>query len=107
MQTGIEVLGVVENMSGLSQRLSAFNFLTTAPDGSQQDVTQQLLQHLPPHLQASARSCKTPAGSACSLGLPTYSISNMCCMLCGCSTRPVATALLLCCSFSWAEILTS
>ena len=52
-QTGIEVLGVVENMSGLSQRLSAFNFLTTAPDGSQQDVTQQLLQHLPPHLQAS------------------------------------------------------
>ena len=60
MQTGIEVLGVVENMSGLSQCLSAFKFLTTASDGSQQDVTQQLLQHLPPHLQASTHCCKIP-----------------------------------------------
>ncbi len=53
MQVGIPVLGVVENMSGLSQQLHKFKFFTTSPDGAQQDVTQQLLQHLPAELQVT------------------------------------------------------
>ncbi len=54
MQVGIPVLGVVENMSGLSQQLHKFKFFTTSPDGAQQDVTQQLLQHLPAELQVTS-----------------------------------------------------
>ena len=50
-QVGIPVLGVVENMSGLSQRLDKFRFFSPGPDGSQQDVTDQLMQHLPAELQ--------------------------------------------------------
>lgn len=50
-KVGIPVLGVVENMSGLSQQLDKFKFFSSGPDGTQQDVTEQLLQHLPPHLQ--------------------------------------------------------
>ncbi len=54
MQVGIPVLGVVENMSGLSQQLHKFKFFTTSPDGAQQDVTQQVLQHLPAELQVTS-----------------------------------------------------
>ena len=53
MQVGIPVLGVVENMSGLSQQLHKFKFFSTRPDGAQQDVTQQVLQHLPAELQVT------------------------------------------------------
>ena len=38
------VLGVVENMSGLQQSLSAFRFLLPGPDGAAQDVSEQVLQ---------------------------------------------------------------
>ena len=51
LQVGIPVLGVVENMSGLSQHLHKFKFFSSEPDGTQQDVTEQLLNHLPSHLQ--------------------------------------------------------
>lgn len=51
LQVGIPVLGVVENMSGLSQQLHKFRFFSSGPDGTQQDVTEQLLNHLPPDLQ--------------------------------------------------------
>ena len=40
LQTGIPVLGVVENMSGLRQALPAFRFLTPAG----KDITEALLQ---------------------------------------------------------------
>ena len=61
MQVGIPVLGVVENMSGLSQQLHKFKFFTTSPDGTQQDVTQQVLQHLPAELQVT--SCSSDLSS--------------------------------------------
>ena len=51
LQVGIPILGVVENMSGLRQQLHQFKFFSTDSDGSQQDVTQQVLQHLPAELQ--------------------------------------------------------
>lgn len=51
LQVGIPVLGVVENMSGLSQQLDKFKFFRPGPDGSQQDVTDQVMQHLPAELQ--------------------------------------------------------
>ena len=54
LQVGIPVLGVVENMSGLSQQLDKFRFFSPGPDGSQQDVTQQVMQHLPAELQVCA-----------------------------------------------------
>jgi len=60
MQVGIPVLGVVENMSGLSQQLHKFKFFTTSPDGTQQDVTQQLLQHLPAELQVTLCTSNLP-----------------------------------------------
>lgn len=50
-QVGIPVLGVVENMSGLSQQLDKFKFFSHMPDGTSQDVTQKLLEHLPAELQ--------------------------------------------------------
>ncbi|KAL3136006.1 cytosolic Fe-S cluster assembly factor nbp35 [Trebouxia sp. C0010 RCD-2024] len=50
-KVGIPVLGVVENMSGLSQQLDKFRFFSPGPDGSQQDVTEQVMQHLPAELQ--------------------------------------------------------
>lgn len=52
-QVGIPVLGVVENMSGLSQQLDKFKFFRPGPDGSQQDVTDQVMQHLPVELQVT------------------------------------------------------
>lgn len=58
-QVGIPVLGVVENMSGLSQQLDKFRFFNPGPDGSQQDVTEQVMQHLPAELQV----CYAPADS--------------------------------------------
>ena len=54
MQVGIPVLGVVENMSGLSQQLDRFRFFRPGPNGSQQDVTDQVMQHLPAELQVRA-----------------------------------------------------
>ena len=57
LQVGIPVLGVVENMSGLSQQLQKFTFFSPGPDGTQQDVTQQVLQHLPAELQVSDAMC--------------------------------------------------
>ena len=51
LQVGIPVLGVVENMSGLSQQLDKFKFFRPGPNGSQQDVTDQVMQHLPAELQ--------------------------------------------------------
>ncbi|KAL3131467.1 cytosolic Fe-S cluster assembly factor nbp35 [Trebouxia sp. C0009 RCD-2024] len=51
-KVGIPVLGVVENMSGLSQQLDKFRFFSPGPNGSQQDVTDQVMQHLPAELQS-------------------------------------------------------
>lgn len=51
VQVGIPVLGVVENMSGLSQQVQHFKFFKPSSDGSQQDVTEQVLKSLPPELQ--------------------------------------------------------
>lgn len=51
VQVGIPVLGVLENMSGLSQQLDKFRFFRPGPNGSQQDVTDQVMQHLPAELQ--------------------------------------------------------
>lgn len=51
LQVGIPVLGVVENMSGLSQQLDKFRFFSPGAAGSQQDVTDQVMQHLPAELQ--------------------------------------------------------
>eukprot|EP00245_Coleochaete_scutata_P006053 TRINITY_DN20166_c0_g1_i1.p1 TRINITY_DN20166_c0_g1~~TRINITY_DN20166_c0_g1_i1.p1 ORF type:complete len:369 (+),score=91.10 TRINITY_DN20166_c0_g1_i1:120-1109(+) len=42
-KVGIRVLGVIENMSGLQQRLGALHFRRTAPDGKDEDVTDQVL----------------------------------------------------------------
>jgi hypothetical protein len=65
MQVGIPVLGVVENMSGLSQQLHKFKFFTTSADGAQQDVTQQVLQHLPAELQVTSRTSTYHFVSSC------------------------------------------
>ena len=40
-------------MSGLSQQLDKFKFFRPGPDGSQQDVTDQVMQHLPAELQVT------------------------------------------------------
>lgn len=52
IQVGINVLGVVENMSGLSQRASALSFVTRGP-GSRQagetDVTEEARRLLKEH----------------------------------------------------------
>ncbi|KAL8158541.1 hypothetical protein V2J09_000078 [Rumex salicifolius] len=42
-KVGIEVLGVVENMSGLSQRLSSFKFIKPTETGLQEDISEQVL----------------------------------------------------------------
>ncbi|XAR58256.1 hypothetical protein NMG60_11026683 [Bertholletia excelsa] len=42
-KVGLEVLGVVENMSGLCQPLSDFKFLRMTETGEQRDVTEQVL----------------------------------------------------------------
>lgn len=71
-QVGIPVLGVVENMSGLSQQLDKFRFFSPGPDGSQQDVTEQVMQHLPAELQV----CRITADSA----LCEILYQNICCI---------------------------
>ena len=60
-KVGIPILGVVENMSGLRQQLHKFKFFRAAANGSQQDVTQEVLQHLPADLQVSACICSAPS----------------------------------------------
>jgi len=79
MQVGIPVLGVVENMSGLSQQLHKFKFFTTSPDGAQQDVTQQLLQHLPAELQVT--SCTSDLSFYVH---PVFYYHYCCCCCCYC-----------------------
>ena len=59
LQVGIPILGVVENMSGLRQQLHEFKFFSTDSAGSQQDVTQQVLRHLPAELQVIMMSVMT------------------------------------------------
>ena len=50
-QVGINVLGVVENMSGLRQPAAKFRFLAPQTSGGEQDVTEKVLaairQHVP------------------------------------------------------------
>ena len=69
------MLGVVENMSGLSQQLHKFRFFSSGPDGTQQDVTEQLLQHLPPELQVTA--CSSVCGKLVRV-MPLQELSNVC-----------------------------
>ncbi|GAQ83253.1 nucleotide-binding protein [Klebsormidium nitens] len=53
-KVGIRVLGVVENMSGFQQKLGAFTFRKTGPDGLEEDVTEKVLAEIravAPHLE--------------------------------------------------------
>lgn len=45
-KVGVKVLGVVENMSGLSQPMTDFKFLTMTGTGEQRDVTKWALDYL-------------------------------------------------------------
>lgn len=58
-KTGLPVLGVVENMSGLQLPLRTLHF--KAADGS--DVTQAVQRHLPPELQSAVACCDVFAAS--------------------------------------------
>ncbi|KAL3522876.1 hypothetical protein ACH5RR_015710 [Cinchona calisaya] len=45
-KVGLKVLGVVENMSGLSQPLSEFKFMRTTETGEQKDMTEWILSYM-------------------------------------------------------------
>lgn len=46
-QVGLPILGVVENMSGLRQRLGDFKFMRAdGPGGSERDATAEILDQL-------------------------------------------------------------
>lgn len=45
-KVGVEVLGVVENMSGLSQPLSEFKFTRTTETGEQKDMTEWAMSYM-------------------------------------------------------------
>ncbi|WCJ28136.1 Cytosolic Fe-S cluster assembly factor NBP35 [Euphorbia peplus] len=45
-KVGVEVLGVVENMSGLSQPLVDFKFMKMTETGEQDDVTEKVLEYM-------------------------------------------------------------
>jgi Mrp family chromosome partitioning ATPase len=45
-KVGIEVLGVVENMSGLSQQLTDFKFARMTKTGEQEDVTESIIKFM-------------------------------------------------------------
>ncbi|KAJ6336561.1 hypothetical protein OIU76_006442 [Salix suchowensis] len=45
-KVGVEVLGVVENMSGLCQRLTDFRFAKLTENGEQNDITEKVLGYM-------------------------------------------------------------
>ncbi|KAL9404202.1 hypothetical protein Peur_001174 [Populus x canadensis] len=45
-KVGVEVLGVVENMSGLCQRLTDFRFAKLTENGEQNDITERVLGYM-------------------------------------------------------------
>uniref|UniRef100_A0A2P2JWF5 Cytosolic Fe-S cluster assembly factor NBP35 n=1 Tax=Rhizophora mucronata TaxID=61149 RepID=A0A2P2JWF5_RHIMU len=45
-KVGVEVLGVVENMSGLCQSLTEFRFMKLTENGEQQEVTEKVLEFM-------------------------------------------------------------
>ncbi|XP_002509573.2 cytosolic Fe-S cluster assembly factor NBP35 isoform X1 [Ricinus communis] len=45
-KVGLEVLGVVENMSGLCQPLTDFRFMKLSETGEQEDVTEKVLEYM-------------------------------------------------------------
>ncbi|MCI29668.1 cytosolic fe-s cluster assembly factor nbp35-like, partial [Trifolium medium] len=45
-QTGVKVLGVVENMSGLSQPISNLKFTKITDNGEMKDVTEWTLEYM-------------------------------------------------------------
>ncbi|CAL5370459.1 unnamed protein product [Camellia sinensis] len=45
-KVGLQVLGVVENMSGLSQQVSDFKFMRVTETGEQRDVTEWVMEYM-------------------------------------------------------------